>query len=153
MSGKLRGRATSPQIKGKQENENQGCSSDQHPWFSFRYMTANKNHSLEFLESLDLRERECTLKGLLIRLDELSHQPWLHWMSMPRRAGLETIQADELTFSPAQGAPVTKDMKLYVFRFDTYQGSGQGRIIGFKSAPCSVYHIIGFDFDFSAYSH
>ena len=153
MSGKIRGNATSPRIKGTPAKGSRGCSSDQHPWFSFRYMTTNKEHSLEFLDTLDVRERECTFKGLLIRLDELSHQPWLQWMSMPKRAGLETIQADELTFSPAQGAPVTKDMKLYVFRFDTYQGSGQGRIIGFKSDPCSVYHIIGYDFNFTAYDH
>ena len=74
-------------------------------------------------------------------------------MSMPRKTGLETIPFDELEFSPGPGANLTKDVKLFVFRFDTYQGTGQGRIIGFKSSPCSVYHIIGFDFDFSAYPH
>ncbi len=153
MSRKLREKADAPKLKGKQKDQDQGCGSDQYPWISFRYMTANREHSLAFLGSLDLRDRERTQAGLLTRLDEISRFPWLYWMGMQKAAGLETLPADELEFLPGYGAPVTKDMTLYIFRFDTYQGSKKGRIIGFKLAPCSAYHIIGYDMNFSAYRH
>lgn len=155
MSGNIRRKTTSPRIGGKEkkEKEAQGCSSEQYPWISFRYMTANKDHSLAFLEGLEVRDRECTQKHLISRLEELSRHPWSDWINMRKRNGLETLSADELTFSPAQDAPVTKDMTMYIFRFDTYQGIGKGRIIGFKLSPCAAYHIIGYDFDFSAYDH
>ena len=74
-------------------------------------------------------------------------------MDHRKRVGLETITYDQLHFSPGGDAIITKDTKLYVFRFDTYRGRNQGRIIGFKGAPCAVLHVVGYDFDFSAYDH
>lgn len=149
----IKDRRPNNKITTKKEKKNQGCSSDQHPWFSFRYLTANAAHTLKFLDGLEANERVCTLTSLFTRLDELSHQPWTYWINMPKLTGLETLPLDELRFSPGEGANLTRDTTIYVFRFDTYQGSRKGRIMGFKSSPCSVYHIIGFDFDFSAYSH
>lgn len=131
----------------------QGCSSDQHPCFSFRYMTKNKRYSLEFLESCPGREREKTLALLYNRLEELSHRPWRYWMQNPRKNGVETLCYDRFYFTPNNDANLTGDSTIYVFRFDTYKGSGKGRIIGFKKSPCSVLNIIGYDFDHSAYDH
>lgn len=148
--GKLKAKVQSNKIDGK-SNANQGCSSDQHPWFSLRYMTTNKNHSLAFLGNGS--DRETTLSCLFSRLEELSGKSWLYWTQQPKQTGLETIHYDQLNFSSSEDANLTKDTTIYVFRFDTYQGNGKGRIIGFKSAPCSVFHIIGYDFDFSAYKH
>lgn len=146
----LKSKTQSNKINGKSTTI-QGCSSDQHPWFSLRYMTTNKTHSLDFLENGN--DREITLSCLFARLEELSQQSWLYWTQQPKQTGLETIRYDQLTFSPNDKANLTKDTTIYIFRFDTYQGKSKGRIIGFKSAPCSVFHIIGYDFDFSAYKH
>lgn len=153
MGNKLRKKESSNRISKKPYQESQGCGSDQHPWISFRYMTANKAHSLSFLDSLDSRDREVTMRLLLERLEELSSKPWSEWMGLRKKTGFETLPTEENTFQPADGAPLTNDMKLYVFRFDTYRGNGKGRIIGFKIHPCAAYHIIGYDFDFSAYKH
>lgn len=153
MSEKLRKKEASNRISKKPYQESQGCSSDQHPWISFRYMTANKDHSLAFLDTLDSRDRETTMRRLLERLEEISSKPWAEWMGLRKQSGFETIPMEAKTFQPADGILLTSDMKLYVFRFDTYRGSGKGRIIGFKISPCAAYHIIGYDFDFTAYAH
>ena len=153
MREKLRRKESSNRISKKPYQESQGCSSDQHPWISFRYMTTNKGHSLAFLDALDSRDREVTMRRLLERLEEISSRPWLDWTGLRRQVGFETLPKDEITFQAAQDAPLTSDMKLYIFRFDTNLGSGKGRIIGFKNHPCAAYHIIGYDFDFTAYAH
>lgn len=150
MASKLKPRSQANKITGK-PNESQGCSSDQHPWFSFRYMTRNKHFSLEFFT--DSHAKEITLSCLLARLEELSKQPWVYWMQQPKNTGLETMKYEELNFVASEDSNLSKDTTIYIFRFDTYQGARKGRIIGFKSTPCSVFHIIGYDFDFSAYSH
>lgn len=150
---RIRSVTQSPRISKTLQSNGQGCSSDQHPWFSFRYMTANKSHSLEFLDSISASDRAITLSNLFCRLQEISHEPWTHWMQQPKKTGLETLDFDQLSFLPSSDARITKDTKIFVFRFDTYKGSGKGRILGFKSSPCSVLHIIGYDFDFSAYKH
>lgn len=149
----LRSKTQSPKIKKDTAPENQGCSSDQHPFFSFRYMTSNKRYSLSYLDAIQGASREKTLKSLYDKLETLSCYPWLYWTQQRKNIGLETIMYERIKFEPKQGANLSKDSTLYIFRFDTYQGNGKGRIIGFKSTPCSVFQIIGYDFDFSAYDH
>ena len=153
MADRIRDKAQSNRIRRKQNEKAQGCVSDQHPWLSFRYMTTSKSHSLKFLDGLDANERDITLQGLFSQLEELARHSWLEWMENRKKTGLETLSYGELNFSPAQEKELTKDTTLYIFRFDTYQGTGQGRIIGFKRAPCATYHIIGYDFNFTAYQH
>ena len=153
MGQKIKLKENKTKIKKPSQNESRGCISEQYPWFSFRYMTQNSNYSLKFLDSLDCSYREKTLKGLYMRLEELSKQPWIYWQEKRKSTGTETINIDQLNFSANADANFTKDMKAYVFRFDTYQGNNSGRIIGVKLSLCAVLHIIGYDFDFSAYSH
>lgn len=148
--GKIRSKAPNNKIDGK-SNASQGCCSDQYPWFSFRSMTKNAKYNLTDLPAGTVREQ--VLWGLYTRLNELSHQPWLYWTQQPKRTGLETLSYHQLNFSADPDAGLTKDTTIYVFRFDTHQGAGQGRIIGYKKAPCAVLYIIGFDLDFSAYDH
>ena len=135
---------------GNRIQQSQGCISEQHPWFSFRYMTTNKQFNIESCNPGDL---ETTLKCLFSRLEELSKRPWVYWTQKPKANGLETMNYDELNFTANAEISLAKDTTIYLFRFDTYQGSGKGRIIGFKSSPCSVLHIIGFDIGFNAYKH
>lgn len=134
-------------------NENRGCVSEQFPWFSFRFMTANSHYSFDNFNGKDKNETEKTLSGLYRKLEELSKKPWVYWMQQPKRIGLETINYEQLNFSPGADADISKDTTMYVFRFDTYRGTNAGRIIGYKISPCAVFHIIGYDFDFTAYSH
>lgn len=148
--GKLRPKAPNNKIDGK-ANSNQGCCSDQYPWFSFRSLTKNSKYNLNDLPAGTVREQ--VLLSLYLRLNELSQQPWLYWTQQPKRTGLETLSYHQLNFSAAPEAGLTKDTTIYVFRFDTHLGAGQGRIIGYKKAPCAVLYIIGFDLDFSAYNH
>lgn len=63
------------------------------------------------------------------------------------------IEYSMLNFTAASDAGLTGDTKMNIFRFDTHLGNGKGRIIGFKDSPCSAFNVIGYDFDFSAYSH
>lgn len=150
---KIHSKQPSPKINKAQISENQGCSSDQHPFFSFRFMTTNKVHSLSFLDSMRGPARELTLRSLYEKLEAISQRPWVYWAQERKKSGLETIKYEQLRFEPSTDVTLTKDTTLYVFRFDTYQGTGKGRIIGFKGSPCSALHIIGYDFDFSAYPH
>lgn len=151
--GRIKSNDDNNKIKGKTKTESIGCSSEQYPWFSFRYMTQNSEYSFKFLDSLDTDNREKILKGLCTKLEELSKQPWLYWQGMKKSAGLETIRLDQLNFSANDDGNFTKETKVFVFQFESYQGSHSGRILGVKLSPCSVLHIIGFDFNFSAYKH
>ena len=153
MANKIQLRAQPNKIYAKSAGTSHGCSSDQHPWFSFRYMTPNAAHSLKFLDSLSTNERERTLHGLISRIEEISSRPWLYWTANRKASGLETLSVQSLRFPLNRDVNLTKDATLYVFRFSTYQGVGKGRIIGFKSAPCAVYHVLGYDFNFTAYQH
>lgn len=150
MPAKLRSKSQINKLTARTQ-ENQGCSAEQHPWFSFKYLTTNRNYTLYGLSQG--RERELILWGLFDRLEELTHRPWLYWTQQPKRTGLETISYDQLNFEADSSANLSKDTTIYIFRFDTHLGNNQGRIIGFKKSPCAVFHIIGYDLDFSAYRH
>ena len=127
-----------------------GCCSEQKPWFAFDRLTSNSRYNLDNLRPG--RDRETTLLGLYTRLRELSSESRLYWSQQKKSVGTETMHLCDLNFSPG-GDAVFGDETIYVLRFDTYQGRGKGRIIGFKSDPCAVFHVIGFDIDFSAYDH
>lgn len=136
---------------GKSIKPSQMCCSEQYPWISLRYITKNKRHSLEFFSHSS--ERIKTLEKLYEKFEELSSIPWSSWMAKQKERGMETIYYEQLNFSPNPDLKITKEEKIYILRFDTYQGTGKGRIIGYKKSPCAVFHIIGYDFDFSAYTH
>ena len=139
-------RLTTPQ-------DQSSCPSDQYPWVSFRYMTANKDFTVECLERLSGQQRETTLLNLYRKLVELSSRPWSYWLQQRKASGMESMDYSRLHFQANQDAGLTSDTKVYILRFDTHLGSGKGRIIGFKQSPCAVLHIIGYDFDFSSYNH
>lgn len=150
---KLRSKQTNTKIKSKSDPTVQNtCCSEQYPWFSFRYMTKNAKYNLKALP--EGHARELTLLSLYNRLEELSKQKWLYWEGLPKATGLETIEHSRMYFKENTDLiELSADVKLYVFRFDTYKGSGKGRIIGYKESPCAVMHVIGFDFDFNSYDH
>lgn len=148
---KVKKKCDHPKLSAKDDDSR--CSSDQYPWISFRYMTRNKDYSLDALDKMHGTNRETTLLCLHNKLQEISSNPWTYWSQLRKKSGLESIQYDRLRFKANEEAPLTSDATVYVFRFDTHLGTGTGRIIGFKDSPCATLHIIGYDFDFSAYDH
>lgn len=148
---KIKRSNTKSKIKSKKEN--QVCSSEQYPWFSFRFMTLNKKYNIRFLNSLQTNEREKTIYCLYKRMEEISSRPWVYWGRLRKHEGLETIPFEVIHFSINGDTELSDDAKIYVFRFDTFMGKGCGRILGFKKSPCSTFHVIGYDFDFSSYPH
>jgi hypothetical protein len=128
------------------------CQEKQYPFFSFRYMTTNKRYSLSSIEKLNASEQHAVLSGLVQRISEITKESWVSLRSQRREQnGYETIPKRQFNFDCAY--PLTDDVKLIVFRFDTHLGTKSGRIIGFKDSPCSAYYVIGLDLDFSAYNH
>lgn len=148
--GKLKNKSQTPKLKSSPATVI-SCFSEQFPWISFRFMTTNANYNLKLLSVGPMQES--TLVGLYRRLQELSGNPWVYWTQQPKQSGLETLSYGDLNFVAGPSAILSKDTTIYVFRFDTYQGAQKGRIIGYKNSPCSVFHIIGYDLDFSAYKH
>lgn len=146
--GKLRTKEQNNKIRTQATND-RICCSEQYPWFSFKSLTSNSNYNLSSLKQGT--EREATLHGLFEKLHELSSNTWLHWTQQPKKTGLETLKYEDIGFKACSS--ITNDATVYIFRFDTHLGSGHGRIIGYKDAPCATLHIIGFDLDFSAYKH
>lgn len=116
-------------------------------------MTSNADHSIAFIQAYDSNEQLKTLQGLYEAFEKISSKSWMHWGSLPKKIGYEMIEYSMLNFTAASDAGLTGDTKMNIFRFDTHLGNGKGRIIGFKDSPCSAFNVIGYDFDFSAYSH
>lgn len=115
------------------------------PFFSFRYLTKNKDYNFD---KLDNNEKKEWALALMNRIKEISQYSWVHWHNQPKNQGIETIPYKEIKFSPNGYVP-SKDEKVIVFRFR----SQDGRIIGVKESNCSVFYIIGFDTKYSAYKH
>ena len=147
MSPKLKSNQAAPKV---QQNAT-ACPAEQYPQLSFRYMTTNSAHSLKYLEKLKNAERIKTLDGLFQRFEELTKMSWERLMLLKKTEGCETLTWNRIKFRGTNAS--TEEGKALVFRFDTWQGNGKGRIIGFKDSPCSAFFIVGFDFDFTAYDH
>ena len=77
------------------------------------------------------------------------YKSWLELGKESKKTGFETILYSQLNFSP-NGLELSNDTKLIIFRFNKQNW----RLIDYKSSNFkSVLHIIGFDFNFTAYKH
>lgn len=113
--------------------------------FSFRHLTKNKDYNFEKLDKGQKRDWSCSLTE---RLMDLSKETWVRLANLSKENGFETFSNSQIRFSPSD-YNFTPDEKVIVFRFN----SENGRIIGIKPSSCSVFYIIGFDTNFSAYGH
>ena len=113
--------------------------------FSFRYLTKSKDYNFQKLDKGQKKDWSCSLTERLI---SLSKETWSYLTSLSKETGFETFSNSQIKFSPSN-YNFTPDEKVIVFRFN----SGNGRIIGIKPSSCSVFNIIGFDTNFSAYGH
>lgn len=138
-------------IKKKIENKKINISSSniskEYPIFCFKYLTTNKRYNFEHFSNVQEQ-----LKNKSIILDEtirLQQKTWMEWGLENKKTGFESIYVNQLNFKP-KNLNLSNDTKAIVFRIN----SQNWRIIRIRSEYFkSVLHVIGFDFDFSAYNH
>ena len=137
-----------PNLKISKPNQDQAIKEPDKPVLSFVYLTSNSRYNFDIFGK-DKHNRLTAKEALVDRLIQLTQQPWIYWQSLGKKqGGLETLKASNINFLP-QDYTFSEDEKVIVFRFcsDAY------RIIGFQDSSSPTYHIIGFDFDHSAYDH
>ena len=143
-----------PKIK-KKSTENKlhktkrGGDCPKTPAFSFSYLTKNKKYNFDFFS--DKSDKGTVLENLYYRLIEICNHNWLRLIQMPKEQGIETLSADQICFEPAN-KKLMPDEKVIILRMKGY-AKQDARIIGIREDGCPILHIIGFDFDFSAYKH
>lgn len=128
--------------KLKESSENK-----EYPIFCFKFLTTNNKFNFNYFTSeKEIKESKSIILDEIIRLQTKN---WIEWGLERKSIGYESIPITKIKFRP-NNMITTNDMKVIVFRVF----SQKWRIIGIKS-PFSkgVLHIIGFDFDYSAYNH
>lgn len=123
---------------GKSIRPSYACCSEQFPWISLRHMTKNKRYSLEFFSHPS--ERADTLEKLYQKFEELSATPWNEWMAQPKTRGMETINYEQLNFSPAPSLNIMKDEKFMSFDSIHIKGREKGGSLDIKGlhAQCCI---------------
>jgi len=141
-------RIESPQIKSDNDRRERSPKCEQYPAFSFRYLTKKKDFNLEHFSKKERRKRENAHDKILKRMSEICTKKYVYWQGLDKKRGCELLNYSQMKFSP-KDLDLTSDSKLYIFRTE----SDEFRIIGYKAGDCPTLHIIGFDFDYSAYNH
>lgn len=136
-------------IKSPRDNNKLSTTKNylEYPVFCFKYLTTNNKYNIKYFNKF--RDREKAYSALFYTIHELQKQSWEDIYNKNRKHGLETIPSNIVKFSP-NGLKLTPDTKLISIRFnrDKY------RLIGIKSEKNKdVLHVIGFDFNYSAYDH
>lgn len=115
------------------------------PLFSFNYMTTNKNFNFEYKDKALVKK----FSHLLIqKITELENKFTIKQLFVLHNNKIfESFCIGKIYFKPS-GIIVSNDTKVYVFRVtDNY------RMICLYSDIAPIFHVIGFDFNFSAYDH
>ena len=115
------------------------------PLFSFNYMTKNKKFNFEHKDKVLIKKFSCLL---LQKIKELENKFTIKQLFvLHNKKVFESLCINKINFSPC-GITVSSDTKIYVFRV-----TKDYRMICLYSDIAPIFHIIGFDFDFSAYDH
>lgn len=118
-----------------------------YPVFCFKYLTTNNKYNINFLKKS--RDKQKAYGALFYKINELQTQKWEEIYMTNKEVGLETIKFNNINFNP-NNLKLTQDTKVISIRFKR----GKYRIIGIKSSKNKdVFHVIGFDFNYSAYNH
>lgn len=120
---------------------------EEYPIFCFKYLTTNNKYNFEYFNIINEKNKaKCIIFDKLI---ELQQKTWKQLVLERKNIGFETLPNNQIRFSP-NNLQMTKDTKILSFRLN----SQNWRLLGVRSEHFkSVLHIIGFDFDFSAYKH
>ena len=122
-------------------------TSEEYPVFSFRYLTTNKNYTLDCFAKAQKNERGRTANELFLKLLFISNNSWKNLGLSDKYTSYETIQYVQLNFQPNE-LIIKPDEKIHIFRFGHDNNS---RLICYKKN--TTLFIIGYDFNFSAYDH
>ena len=121
---------------------------------SMCYLSKNKQRNFEFFVGKNLRQREKALSQFVDFVKELTSKTRLE-ISLKSKfepCGFENLRYEDVNCVP-NNYILSKDTNIAVFRFGDNKNGGDYRILGFFEEKSSVFNIIGFDFDYSAYKH
>lgn len=124
-----------------------GSECEQYPAFSFRYLTRNKKYNYEYFS--EGKDKEKMLSHLSKKIIELTQNPYTYWNNLTKQTGVEMLYYWQMENVLPNGLEMSKDDKVWVFRFY----SQNYRILGVRLESCPTMYIIGFDFNYGAYSH
>ena len=135
------------QFKISKEEDNNKVSIKKdidYPVFSFKHITTNKKYNINYFNKP--RDKAKAYGALFYIMDVFQNRSWLESMNLDKKNGFETISYKELKFNP-KSFDLARDDKLLVVRFKR----GDYRMIGMKED--NIFHVFGFDFNYSAYDH
>lgn len=117
--------------------------------FSLAHITTNNKYCFKTFKN---QSNELKAYQYLIEiLEELSKKTWVELLSNNKFLGIETMPYGEIHFKASnEGNLVKNDTKIQIIRFGP---SNKYRILGFKLDNNPTFYIIGYDFNFNAYSH
>lgn len=137
-------------IKGKNVNKKINITNSttlNYPVFCFRYITNNNKFNFKFIT--DKNQLLIMYREFYKKLYDLSNITWETLHNLDKKKGLEYISIKSLNFEPNDYI-LSQDDKFISIRFC----QNKYRMICIKSKlNKDVIHIIGFDFNYSAYKH
>lgn len=119
---------------------------ESYPVFCFKHLTTNKKYNIEYFKKKNVREKSKAYGALFFLINDMQNSGWKDLFSRSKEIGFESIQSKQLKLQP-KNLSLSPDSKVLCIRFkkQTY------RMLGIKNKD--VFHVIGFDFDYSAYNH
>lgn len=125
-----------------------------YPVFCFKHITTNKKYNINFFKKS--KDKQRAYGALFYLIGEMQQMTWKDFMSLPKETGMESMKSSELKFNP-NDYDLTPDQKVVVIRFNRQKY----RVIGIKERipgasdkeSVDIFHVFGFDFNYSAYDH
>lgn len=125
-----------------------------YPIFSFKHITRNNKYNIKFFKKS--KDKQKAYGALFYLIGEVQQMTWKDFMSLPKEKGMESMKSSELKFRP-NDYNLTPDQKVVVIRFYRQKY----RVIGIKERipgasekeGVDIFHVFGFDFNYSAYNH
>ena len=125
----------------------QGSDELDYPVLCFKHLTTNKKYNIQRFKTP--REKAKAYGALFFLIEDMQSHTWKELYTRAKKKGIESIPAGRIKFKP-NNFNMTPDTKLLVLRFYRQKY----RVIGMKSeVNNAVFHVLGFDFDYSAYDH
>ena len=119
----------------------------EYPIFYSKHLTTNKKYNFNYFNN---EKEQIIVKSIILEeILRLQEKTWVEWGIENKKTGYESIPITQINIIP-KNLILPNDIKTIVFRIN----SQKWRLIGIRSMHFkSVIHIIGFDFDYTAYKH
>lgn len=143
MSASKQIRKNSEKISIKEPEKNLS-----YPVFCFKHLTTNNNYNIKFFKKA--RDKQKAYGAFFYLMDRMQSISWQEFIQLPKKVGMESISPNQINFTP-KDYKITPDQKVICLRFKRQNY----RAIGLKESinGVDVFHVIGFDFDYSSYDH